>query len=84
MTTNFYVKLLYNIQFLNIFIIYSIFNLFGCGIQELKIQEIIPCEYSSQEGICDNPINGKKEYSILIPKDSKIETWNQLSNFIYF
>jgi hypothetical protein len=74
----------YSIKFLNIFIIFSIFNLFGCTIQELKIQEIIPCEYSSQEGICDTLINGKKEYSILIPKDSKIETWNQLSNFIYF
>jgi len=66
------------------FIFYIFFSLIGCSVQELKIQEIIPCEYSIQEGICEIPINGKKEYSILIPKDSKIDTWNQLSNFIYF
>jgi len=66
------------------FFIYTTFSLIGCSVQELKIQEIIPCEYSTQEGICEIPINGKKEYSIIIPKDSKIETWNQLSNFIYF
>jgi hypothetical protein len=66
------------------FLIFLIFTLIGCSVQELKIQEIIPCEYSIQEGICEIPINGKKEYSILIPKDSKIDTWNQLSNFIYF
>ena len=84
MKANYYINFIYKMNFLNIFVFYTIFYFSGCNVQELKIQEIVPCEYSIDDGICDNPINGKKEYSILIPRDSKIETWNQLSNFLYF
>ncbi len=65
-------------------ILSSLFLLAGCNIQELKITEVLPCEYSLQNGECEILLKEKKEYSVMIPKDSKIESWNQLSNYIYF
>jgi hypothetical protein len=62
----------------------SIILLIGCNPQELKIKEVIPCEYSLQNGECEISLKEKKEYNVMIPKDSKIESWNQLSNYIYF
>jgi len=69
-------------KFIYIFII--IFYIFSCNTQELLIEAVIPCENADEDGICDKILNIKKEYSLSIPKDSKMENMNQLSNYLYF
>jgi hypothetical protein len=73
-------KMLYN--FIYIFII--IFFISSCNTQELKIESVIPCESADENGVCEKLLNVKKEYSLSIPKDSKTDNLNQLSNYLYF
>ncbi len=69
-------------KFIYIFII--ILNIFSCNTQELKIESVIPCESADENGVCEKPLSVKKEYSLSIPGNSKIDTMNQLSNYLYF
>ena len=69
-------------NFIYIFII--IFYITSCNMQELKIESVIPCESADENGVCEKILNVKKEYSLSIPKDSKTDNMNQLSNYLYF
>ena len=64
-----------------IFISYSLLN---CKNEELKIVSTTLCEYSISDGNCDQILEPKKVYNINFTKENKIETYNQLANFLYF
>lgn len=73
----FYISLRFSILLLSIFLV-------SCKHQELKIESTIPCEYSYSDGICDTKLSLKKEYTVTLTKDSRIDTYSQLSNYLYF
>jgi len=67
-----------------IFILFLSSIFFACNHRELKLESIVPCEYSYSDGKCDNSLDTKKDYNIIFTKDSRIDTYSQLSNYLYF
>jgi hypothetical protein len=64
-------------------LIFSCF-LFSCAKEDLKINSVELCEYFNSEGICKETLNKNHTYTVIIPKGKRIETWEALSNHLYF
>jgi len=58
--------------------------LIACQKEQLIIKEIQLCEYFTSDGNCKQPLNVNHTYEIKIPKSKKIDTWETLSNYLYF
>lgn len=56
----------------------------SCKIEPLTITKFQLCEFFDNQGVCKKEISNPQEYSILIPKDFKLETWDNLGNYLYF
>lgn len=72
----------------NIFLFPMIFIIFvgvtDCNPPELKITSIELCENFNSEGICREPLQKAHTYNLTIVRSKKFETWESLSNYMYF
>ena len=55
-----------------------------CNPPELKITSIELCENFNSEGICREPLQKAHTYNLTIVRSKKFETWESLSNYMYF
>ncbi|HMV45686.1 MAG TPA: hypothetical protein PK079_19290 [Leptospiraceae bacterium] len=73
-----------NIFFKLIVLTYYCLVLYNCKPQELKIENIELCENFASDGVCREKLDNSHTYEIKINKNKKYETWEALSNYMYF
>lgn len=61
-----------------------IFICADCNRSPLEVESVIPCEYSYSDGVCEKLLDSKAEYTLNLSRESKVENYYRLSNFIYF
>lgn len=76
-------KILRKIQFYNHFILLFLFA-FSCNKEPLVVKKLFLCELFDEKGNCKKEIKNHQEYTLILRKETKIENWEALGNFLYF
>lgn len=56
----------------------------NCKPEELKITSIELCENFNNDGVCREKLDNSHTYNITIDRNKKFESWEALSNYMYF
>lgn len=56
----------------------------SCTQEPLKIQKFQLCEFFDSKGICKKELSKLQEISLSLKKETKLETWEALGNYLYF
>ncbi|HRG44596.1 MAG TPA: hypothetical protein PLX69_01260 [Leptospiraceae bacterium] len=73
------IRTIINIQFL-----FLLLTVNYCKPPELKVLSIELCENFSSEGVCREKLSNAHTYNIVIDRAKKFESWEALSNYMYF
>ncbi|MCE9500396.1 MAG: hypothetical protein K8R21_07855 [Leptospira sp.] len=76
-----------NKKILNMLFVISFFSLGYCDLPvpaELKVKEIILCDNFNSKGECTEKKEPGHTYTVTIPKERKVDTWEKLANYLYF
>ncbi|PJZ68389.1 hypothetical protein CH373_05830 [Leptospira perolatii] len=65
------------------FVLLSILFL-NCEPGQLAIDKVELCDYFTRDGVCREATEINKKYQIEIPNQKKPQTWEDLSNYLYF
>ncbi|MDX1957098.1 MAG: hypothetical protein SFU98_00900 [Leptospiraceae bacterium] len=58
--------------------------IFGCKPSQLKIDSVELCGNFTSEGVCKEALNKEHLYEIKVARDRRFDTWDALSNYLYF